>query len=31
MMGCNNVNIAFEEETMAAYNQRLEEFKASNK
>ena len=31
MMGCNNVNIDFEEETMAAYNQRLEEFKASNK
>lgn len=27
MMGCKNANIAFEEETMQAYNKRLEEFK----
>lgn len=27
MLGCQDANIAFEEETMAAYKQRLEEFK----
>lgn len=29
MLGCEDETLAFEEETMAAYNKRLEEFKAS--
>ena len=29
MLGYENANLAFEEETMEAYKQRLEEFKAN--